>query len=60
MQRKVGGKYVLYSKKKGKDGKRKKLGEAATKEGIEKREREVQFFKHKRKTKKKKKRTKKR
>jgi len=40
--RRQGDKYVLYSK----DGS-KKLGEAKTKEGIEERERQVQYFKHK-------------
>lgn len=47
MIRKVGSKYVLYSKSKGKDGKRKVLGRYDTKEGAKKRERQVQYFKHK-------------
>jgi hypothetical protein len=45
MIRKVGNEYVLYSMKKGKDGKRKILGRG-TKSEMEKRERQVQYFKH--------------
>lgn len=44
--RKTGNEYCLYSKKKGKDGKRKKLGCYPTRAGAEKRERQVQYFKH--------------
>jgi hypothetical protein len=45
--RKSKGKYRLYSKKKNpKTGKRKLLGESTSLEGIRKREKEVQFFKH--------------
>ena len=40
------GKYRLYSKKKGPDGKRKNLGTYDTRAGAEQREREVQYFKH--------------
>lgn len=47
MIRKVGNKYVLYSKKKGSDGKRKVLGRYNSKKAAEKRERQVQYFKHK-------------
>jgi hypothetical protein len=46
--RKVGNEYVLYSKKKDpKTGKRRVLGRSKTKEGIEKREKQVQYFKNK-------------
>lgn len=41
-----GGKYRLYSRKKGKDGKRKNLGTYTSRAGAEKRERQVQYFKH--------------
>lgn len=44
---KQGNKYCLKSKKKGKDGKRKNLGCYDTKEGAKKREKQVQYFKHK-------------
>src|SRR5574337_360013 len=45
--RKEKGKYKLYSKKKNpKTGKRRLLGESDTLEGIKKREKQVQFFKH--------------
>ncbi len=37
--------WCLYSKKKGKDGKRKKLGCYRSRSGAEKRERQVQYFK---------------
>jgi len=43
--RRSGNKYVLYSK----DGSR-KLGEASTRAGIERRERQVEYFKHKKNT----------
>ena len=46
MIRKKGDEYCLYSKKKGKDGKRKNLGCYSSRAGAEKREREVQYFKH--------------
>lgn len=40
--------YVLYSKSKGKDGERKKLGGPYdSRKAAEEREREVQYFKHK-------------
>ena len=39
-------KWCLYSKKKGKDGERKKLGCYSSKEGAEKREKQVHYFKH--------------
>jgi len=39
------GKYRLYSKKKGPDGKRKNLGTYDSRAGAEKREKQVQFFK---------------
>lgn len=46
--RKVGDEYVLYSKKKDpKTGKRRVLGRSKTKEGIEKREAQVNYFKNK-------------
>ncbi len=46
--RKVGNEYVLYSKKKDpKTGKRRVLGREKSKEAIEKRERQVQYFKNK-------------
>tara|TARA_R110002074_G_scaffold352497_1_gene523912 strand:+ start:1024 stop:1548 length:525 start_codon:yes stop_codon:yes gene_type:complete len=38
-------KWCLYSKKKGKDGKRKKLGCYRSRSGAEKREKQVQYFK---------------
>jgi hypothetical protein len=41
-----GGKYRLYSRKKGSDGKRKNLGTYDTRAGAEKREQEVNAFKH--------------
>lgn len=44
--RKTGGKYCLYSKKKTKEGKRRKLGCYPSKSGVKKRERQVQYFKH--------------
>lgn len=44
MIRKVGGRWVLYSKTK-RRGKRKVLGRFKTKEEAEQREREVQYFK---------------
>jgi len=47
MIRKVGDKYVLYSKKKGKGGKRKRLGSYATRAGAQKREQQVNYFKDK-------------
>ena len=40
------GKYRLYSKKKGPDGKRKNLGTYSSLEAAKKREQEVQYFKH--------------
>jgi len=40
------GEYRLYSRKKGRDGKRKNLGTFATRSAAEKHERAVQFFKH--------------
>ena len=46
MIHKKGDEYCLYSKKKGKDGKRKNLGCYSSRAGAEKREREVQYFKH--------------
>lgn len=45
--RKTGSKWCLYSKKKTKKGKKKKLGCYGTKGGAEKRENQVQYFKHK-------------
>jgi hypothetical protein len=46
--RKVGNEYVLYSKKEDpKTGKRRVLGRSKTREGIEKRERQIQYFKNK-------------
>ena len=39
------GKYRLYSRKKGKDGKRKNLGTFNTRAAADKHERAVQFFK---------------
>jgi hypothetical protein len=39
------GEYRLYSRKKGDDGKRKKLGTFKSRAAAEKHEREVQFFK---------------
>ena len=45
--RKENGKYKLYSRKKNpKTGKRRLLGESDTLEGIKKREKQIQFFKH--------------
>ena len=44
--RKVGSKWCLYSKKKGKDGKRKNLGCYSSKKGAQDREKQVQYFKH--------------
>ena len=44
--RKTDGKYCLYSKKKTKAGKRRKLGCYSSKAGVKQREREVQYFKH--------------
>lgn len=46
MIEKVGSEYVLYSKKKDKDGKRKVLGRG-TKAEMEERERLINFFKQK-------------
>ena len=46
MIRKKGDEYCLYSKKKGKDDKRKNLGCYSSRAGAEKREREVQYLKH--------------
>lgn len=45
MIRKVGGKFRLYSKKKGANGKRRNLGTFSTKAAAAKHERAVQFFK---------------
>jgi hypothetical protein len=45
--RKTGSKWCLYSKKKTKKGKKKKLGCYKTKGGAKKREKQVQYFKHK-------------
>jgi len=45
--RKTGSKWCLYSKKKTKEGKKKKLGCYTTKGGAKKREKQVQYFKHK-------------
>jgi len=45
--RKTGSKWCLYSKKKTKKGKKKKLGCYGTKGGAKKREKQVQYFKHK-------------
>lgn len=45
--RKTGSKWCLYSKKKTKEGKKKKLGCYGTKNGAKKREKQVQYFKHK-------------
>ena len=47
MIRKVGGKYVVYSEKKGKDGKRKRLGTYSSRAGAQKRLRQVEYFKRK-------------
>jgi nicotinic acid mononucleotide adenylyltransferase len=44
--RKSGNKWCLFSKKKTKDGKRKKLGCYNSRAGAKKRERQVQYFKH--------------
>lgn len=44
--RKVKGKYKLYSKHKGKDGKRRLLGTYDTLKEIKKREQQIQYFKH--------------
>ena len=45
--RKVGKKkWCLYSKKKGKDGKRKNLGCYSSRKGAEKREKQVNYFKN--------------
>lgn len=45
--RKVGDEYVLYSRKKNpKTGKRRRLGRSGSLEGIKKREKQVQYFKH--------------
>lgn len=44
--RKTDGQYCLYSKKKTKEGKRRKLGCYPSKSGAQKRERQVQYFKH--------------
>jgi hypothetical protein len=44
--RKVDSKWCLYSKKKGKDGKRKNLGCYSSKKGAQDREKQVQYFKH--------------
>jgi nicotinic acid mononucleotide adenylyltransferase len=44
--RKSGTKWCLFSKKKTKDGKRKKLGCYPTRTGAAKREKQVQYFKH--------------
>jgi hypothetical protein len=40
------GEYRLYSRKTGKDGKRKNLGTFSNRAAAEKHERAVQFFKH--------------
>jgi len=40
------GKYRVYSKKKGKDDKRKNLGTFSSREAAEEREKDVGFFKH--------------
>ena len=40
-------KYRIYSKKKGKDGKRKNLGTYTSKAAAKKREKQIQYFKHK-------------
>lgn len=40
-------KYRIYSKKKGKDGKRKNLGTFTSKAAAKKREKQIQYFKHK-------------
>lgn len=45
--RKTGKKFCLYSKSKGKDGKRRKLGCYPSRAGAKKREKQVQYFKHK-------------
>lgn len=47
MIEKRGSKFVLYSRKKGKDGKRKVLGRFDSRKAAKNHEREVQFFKHK-------------
>ena len=44
--RKTDGKYCLFSKKKTKAGKRRSLGCYPSKAGAQKRERQVQYFKH--------------
>ena len=44
--KKSGNKWCLFSKTKGKDGKRKKLGCYSSRNGAKKRERQVQYFKH--------------
>ena len=44
--RKTGKQYCLYSKKKTKAGKRRSLGCYPSKSGAQKRERQVQYFKH--------------
>jgi len=44
--RKTGTEYCLYSKKKGKNGKRKKLGCYSSRAKAKKRERQIQYFKH--------------
>ena len=49
MIRKTKSGYKLVSKKKGKGGKRKNLGTSKTLSGIKKRERQVQYFKNKKK-----------
>lgn len=46
MIRKVGSHHVLYSKKKGKDGKRKVLGKFKSRAAAERREKQIQYFKH--------------
>ncbi len=46
MIKKEGTKYVLYSKTKGKDGKRKRLGSFSSRAAAVKREKEIQFFKN--------------
>lgn len=44
--RKEKGKYKLYSKRKGKNGKRRLLGTSTSLKGIKQREKEIQYFKH--------------
>ena len=47
MIKKFGKLYKVLSESKGKDGKRKNLGSSTTKEGAEKRLKQVEYFKHK-------------